>query len=98
MASSPMLRLFFATFGTIFLAELGDKTQLATVGFSAEASSTTARAVVFAGAALALITASGLGVLAGGLLSRALPASYLERGAGVLFVVLGLYMVFGRGG
>ena len=79
-------KLFLSTFAAIFLAELGDKTQLATLSLAAGGSS---RAAVFAGSALALTATSGLAVLAGELVSRVVPAIWLQRGAGLLFLVLG---------
>jgi putative Ca2+/H+ antiporter (TMEM165/GDT1 family) len=85
-------RLFAATFATVFLAELGDKTQLATMSLAA---SGTSRWVVFAGAALALVTASAIAVLAGEALTRIIPAVWIHRAAGVLFVLLGVLMLVG---
>lgn len=84
-------KLFASTFAAIFIAELGDKTQLATLTL---AGSGTSRWVVFAGAALALVATSALAVLAGEAISRAIPAAWLRRGAGVVFVALGLIYLF----
>jgi Ca2+/H+ antiporter, TMEM165/GDT1 family len=92
-----LLEVFAATFGAVFLAELGDKTQLATLAFSAGASSNTTRWIVFAGSAMALVTASALGVLAGAVLARFVPLALVHKGAGALFVILGLWMLV-RGG
>jgi putative Ca2+/H+ antiporter (TMEM165/GDT1 family) len=86
-------KLFLSTFGMIFLAELGDKTQLATLGLSAASKS---RLVVFAGAALALVATSGLGVLLGGAIGRVIPAEWIERAAGLAFVVMGALLLLGR--
>ncbi|QEY33391.1 TMEM165/GDT1 family protein [Synechococcus sp. RSCCF101] len=78
-----------SSFTTVFLAELGDKTQLATLLLSAESG----RPVwVFAGAALALTSSSLVGVLIGRWLSTVLPPERLERMAGVLMVGLGLWL------
>lgn len=85
------LKVVFSTFGMIFLAELGDKTQLATLCFAAESKS---RLAVFVGSAAALVGTSLLAVLVGAGLSRVLPTDYVKTGAGVLFVVLGLWMIF----
>jgi Ca2+/H+ antiporter, TMEM165/GDT1 family len=82
-------RLFVSTFAVIFLAEIGDKTQLATMSLAATGS----RWVVFAAASLALVAAVGVAVLAGELLSRWLPPAWLSRGAGALFIVLGIVFV-----
>jgi len=78
-----------STFTTVFLAELGDKTQLATLLLSAESG----RPLwVFIGAALALIGSSLVGVLIGRWLATVLPPDRLERMAGVLMVGLGLWL------
>jgi putative Ca2+/H+ antiporter (TMEM165/GDT1 family) len=86
-------KLFLSTFGMIFLAELGDKTQLATLSLSASSKS---RLSVFAGASLALIATSGLGVLLGAAVTRVVPAQWIERAAGVAFVVMGVLLLLGR--
>ena len=85
------LKLLLSTFGVVFLAELGDKTQLAVLGMAAGGKS---KAVVFAGAALALVAASGLAVLVGDGLSRVIRPVWLERFAGVLFLVLGAFYLY----
>ena len=87
-------KLFASTFAAIFLAEIGDKTQLATLSLAAGGSS---RWVVFAGSALALVATSAIAVLAGEALSRAIPPIWLKRGAGVLFIVLGVVFLLGGG-
>jgi putative Ca2+/H+ antiporter (TMEM165/GDT1 family) len=80
-----MLREFLTAFVTIFLAEIGDKTQLATLLMTAESQSPW---VVFAGAAAALMTTSLLGVLIGRWLAKRLSADTLETatGAGMLLI------------
>lgn len=79
------------TFGAIFVAELGDKTQLATLSMSSTAQ---AKWAVFIGSALALITTSAIAVLAGSAITRVVPPIWLRRVAGVVFIVLGaLYLV-----
>ena len=82
------LKLFAVTFFAILVAELGDKTQLAALSFAA--SNRHALVVVFAASALALVTTSAIGVLAGGALARVLDPRYLRVGAGVLFIVIGV--------
>ena len=79
-----------STFGMIFLAELGDKTQLATFCFAAEKES---RFAVFLGSAGALIFTSFLAVICGAFVYRAVPGTYVRMGAGGLFIVLGLWML-----
>ncbi len=84
------MKVLFTTFGLIFLAELGDKTQLATLSFAAESQS---RLAVFIGSAAALVLTSLLAVLLGSVLGRFIPDHYVRTGAGGLFIVLGVWMV-----
>lgn len=79
------------TFTAIFLAELGDKTQLATLALTADSRS---KLSVFVGSASALVATSLLAVLAGGLVARYVPPIWLKRGAGALFVVLGAWTLW----
>jgi putative Ca2+/H+ antiporter (TMEM165/GDT1 family) len=81
--------VFLSTATTVFLAELGDKTQLAALLLSAESGRPL---VVFVGASLALICSSLVGVLLGRWLSTVLPPHQLERLAGILMVALGLWL------
>ncbi len=83
------LKLFVTVFSTVFLAELGDKTQLATLLYAAK--SPHAKWVVFAGAAAALVLTSALGVLAGDLVSRTVDPRTLSRVAGAGFVAIGIW-------
>lgn len=85
-----MLSLLASTFATVFLAELGDKTQLAIVSISGTSSRPGA---VFAGSALALVLASLLGSAAGGSLTRVIPTDWLQLAASVGFLVLGLRLI-----
>lgn len=86
------LKLFFTVLGTVFLAELGDKTQLATMLFAARESSS--QITVFLAASLALITAAGLGVLVGGVISNYVDPSWLTRIAGVGFILIGIWTLW----
>jgi len=81
--------VFLTTFTTVFLAELGDKTQLAALLLSAESGRPV---LVFIGASLALISSSLVGVVLGRWLSRVLPPGQLERLAGILMIALGLWL------
>ena len=83
-------KLFATTFGAIFVAELGDKTQLAALSLSAESKS---KWVVFAGSALALVATSALAVLGGDVVSRFVSPVWLRRIGGAIFVVLGVLML-----
>ncbi len=74
----------------IFLAELGDKTQLATFCISADCDS---KISVFLGSAGALVLSSLIAVLFGTVLDRFLPADYIKIGAGLIFVVVGIGMI-----
>jgi putative Ca2+/H+ antiporter (TMEM165/GDT1 family) len=85
-------KLLGSTYTAIFLAELGDKTQLATLTLATERS----RWTVFLGSALALVTSSALAVLGGDVVARTIPPQWIKRGAGVLFVVLGISFLAGR--
>ena len=89
------IKVLLMTFGMIFLAELGDKTQLATFTFAAESKS---RLAVFIGSATALVLTSLLAVLLGSGIARVVPTNYIKVAAGVLFVVLGVWMIVSSGG
>jgi len=81
--------LFTTVFVTIFLAELGDKTQLATLLYAAEADNP--KVVVFAAAATALVLASLLGVLAGSAIARVVDPRLLSWIAGLGFIAIGAW-------
>jgi putative Ca2+/H+ antiporter (TMEM165/GDT1 family) len=85
------LKVLASVFGAIFLAELGDKTQLATMLFSANKD--VSKLTVFIGASLALMVTSALGVLAGSFLSEHINTKYLSYGAGILFIIIGGYTI-----
>jgi putative Ca2+/H+ antiporter (TMEM165/GDT1 family) len=85
-------KLLITVFGTVFLAELGDKTQLATVLFAArEGASLT---VVFLAASLALITATGMAVLAGSFVAEYANPKYLSYFAGAGFILIGAWTIW----
>ncbi len=83
-------RLLLSTFAAIFLAELGDKTQLAALALSSGSKSKWA---VFLGSALALVTSSAIAVLAGGWVSRHVSPVWLRRAAGGAFVMMGAWFL-----
>jgi putative Ca2+/H+ antiporter (TMEM165/GDT1 family) len=83
------LKILLTVFTTVFIAELGDKTQLATLLFAADRE--VSKLTVFVGASLALVLASGIGVLAGGLVAQYVSARYLNYIAGAGFVGIGIW-------
>ena len=87
------LRVLLTTFGVIFLAEMGDKTQLAAMTMAANTKRPWA---VFLGSALALAAVSGLGVLVGSLIGDYLPVVWVKRVAAVAFIVIGVLMLLGK--
>jgi putative Ca2+/H+ antiporter (TMEM165/GDT1 family) len=89
-----MWKSFAAVFVTVFLAEIGDKTQLATMMFSAEGESN--RWVVFAGSATALVLAAAIGVLVGAQLERFVQPRTLKLIAGIGFIAIGLWTIVSR--
>lgn len=85
-------KVFLTIFASVFIAELGDKTQLATMLFATDKE--VSKYTVFFAASFALIIASALGVLAGSLLSEYINEKYLHYSAGIGFIVIGLFTVF----
>jgi putative Ca2+/H+ antiporter (TMEM165/GDT1 family) len=83
-------KLLFVTFGSVFLAELGDKTQLATLCF---ATGKNTLVPVFVGSSLALVTSSLLACLLGNALTKVLPIRWVHLGAGMVFIVIGALLV-----
>jgi putative Ca2+/H+ antiporter (TMEM165/GDT1 family) len=85
-------RVFLTVFGAVFIAELGDKTQLATMLFAADKD--VSPWTVFLAASAALIVASAIGVVAGSLLSQYIDEKYLHYVAGIGFIVIGVYTLY----
>jgi len=85
--------LFLQAFGLLFLAELGDKTQLAVIGLAAKHR---APVPVFLGAVSALALVTLLGAMGGEALARLVPASYLRKGAAIAFMAMGVLMFLDR--
>ena len=88
--STPFISILITSFSTIFLAELGDKTQLATLILSAQSGRPI---IIFMGAALALISTSLLGVLIGRWIANNLPRQRFTLVSGIIMVSLGIYLV-----
>jgi len=84
---------FAVTFGTVLLAELGDKTQIATINFAAKGYPVLS---VFAGSAAALLLAAFAGAGLGAMASHLIRPEVLSRAAGVLFVVMGVLILLGK--
>lgn len=89
-----MWRSLLGVFTTVFLAEIGDKTQLATMLFAAERGVN--RWVVFAGASSALLAAAAIAVVVGGEIERLVPPATLKAIAGVGFIAIGFWTLLSR--
>ena len=85
------IKYLLTTFGMVFLAELGDKTQLATFCLSADCE--TSKWSVFIGSAAALVLSAAIAVVFGDAVARVVPPNYIRLGAGLFFVVVGLWML-----
>jgi putative Ca2+/H+ antiporter (TMEM165/GDT1 family) len=86
------MKLLLTVFGMVFLAELGDKTQLATLLFASRSPGNLI--TVFAGASVALILASAIGVVAGGAASHILNPRVLSVASGIGFVLIGAWTIW----
>ena len=85
-----ILTLLVTTFITVFLAEMGDKTQLTTITLS---STTNKPLAVFIGSSIALILATLLGTLAGGSIANLVPAFLLKLISGLVFLIIGIKLL-----
>ncbi len=86
-------KIFGTAFITLFLAELGDKTQLAVITMTA---STESKISVFLGASLALVVVTLIGILLGGVLNQYVPTEWLQRIVAAAFIVIGVLMLLGK--
>lgn len=86
-------QVFLTVFGTVFLAELGDKTQLATLLFATDRE--VSKLLVFFAASAALVLASAIGVVAGSALSQYVNIRALQLVAGVGFIAIGVFTLVG---
>lgn len=86
-------RVFVTTFGVIFLAEMGDKTQLAAMTMAAQTKNPWG---VFLGAALALTAVSAIGVVVGSALGAYLPLAWIKRVAAAAFILIGVLMLLDK--
>ena len=85
-------KIFLTIFVSVFIAELGDKTQLATMLFASDKE--VSKYTVFLAASAALIVASAIGVLAGSLMSEYINEKYLHYVAGVGFIAIGAFTLY----
>ncbi len=83
------MKTLFTVFASVFVAELGDKTQLATLLFASDKEAS--KLTVFLGSASALVLTSALGVLVGALLSQHVNEKYLHYAAGAGFIAIGVW-------
>lgn len=84
-------KVFLTSFTVVFLAELGDRTQLAVLAFSGAGES---KLAVFLGASLALVLSTLAAVFLGEIVYRYLPVKAAHLGAGILFITIGGYLLF----
>jgi putative Ca2+/H+ antiporter (TMEM165/GDT1 family) len=84
-------KLLLTVFSTIFIAEIGDKTQLATLLYAS--GTEVSKLTVFLGASLALILTSAVGVLAGSVLAHYVDPKYLAWAAGAGFIAVGIWTI-----
>ena len=85
------LSIFITTFTTIFIAELGDKTQIATLMLSAESGKPI---IVFLGSSLALISSSVVGVIIGKWLSKKISPSKFALFTGALMILISIFLAY----
>ncbi|MBK8394031.1 MAG: TMEM165/GDT1 family protein [Leptospiraceae bacterium] len=88
------IKTILTVFISVFLAEIGDKTQLATMLFSADKKHSALS--VFIGSATALVLASGIGVIAGSYLSELISPQSLKIAAGIGFILIGIWTLVGK--
>jgi len=87
------LRVLLTTLGIIFLAEMGDKTQLAAMTMAAQTKKPWA---VFLGASIALAAVSALGVIVGSVIGNYVPLEWVKRVAALAFIVIGVLMLMNK--
>lgn len=88
-----MIKIIFSTFFLIFIAELGDKTQITTMLLSAKAES---KLAVFIGSSIALVCSSIVGVLLGTLLNKYIPPQVIQKTAAIAFIVIGALLLLNK--
>lgn len=93
IAKNMEWKIFWTAFITLFVAELGDKTQLAVITMTTK---TNAAVSVFLGGALALILVTLLGVLFGSVITSYVPVEWLQRIVAAAFIIIGVLILFGK--
>jgi len=88
-----MWKAIISAFCLVFLAELGDKTQLSTMLLASKSESIWC---TFIGSALALILASFVGVLAGSIINKYIPVHYIQLFSGAAFIIIGFFLISGK--
>ncbi|MCT4565173.1 MAG: TMEM165/GDT1 family protein [Maledivibacter sp.] len=88
-----MWKIIFTSFWMVFIAELGDKTQLQTMLLATQTKSIWG---VFIGASLALVLSALLGVLASTYIIKLIPRVYLQTAAGSAFIIIGILTLLGK--
>ncbi len=88
-----MLKTVMTAFWLVFIAELGDKTQLQTMLLATQSKSIFS---VFIGASLALVLSALLGVVVGSYITKLIPPNYLQIGAGFSFIIIGILTIMGK--
>lgn len=86
-----MIKIIISTFFIVFIAELGDKTQLATMLISSQSNS---KIAVLLGSSIALVCSSILGVLLGSVLNKYIPTSILQLASAIAFIGIGILLLF----
>jgi Ca2+/H+ antiporter, TMEM165/GDT1 family len=93
LGEKSMWKSIATTFLLIFLAELGDKTQLSTMMLASKSKSIW---YIFIGSASALVLSSLIGVLAGSVINKYIPAFYIQLCSGVAFIIVGVLLISGK--
>jgi putative Ca2+/H+ antiporter (TMEM165/GDT1 family) len=86
-------KTFLSSFGLLFLAEMGDKTQLAVINMTC---STNKYWAVFLGASAAMVAVTGLGVFFGDVLVKLIPQNIIHAASGILFIAIGALILSGK--
>lgn len=88
-----MLKIILTSFILVFIAELGDKTQITTMLLSAEYHS---KLYVFIGSSLALVCSSLLGVLLGSIINKYIPSHIIQLASSIAFIIIGILLLFNK--